>query len=75
MMSNAKPNVVLILTNDQGCWALRRKQQDSHTELGQAGRGCALKCLLRLARLLFGQGFALTDCVPSQHGIYDWLRG
>ena len=75
----ARPNVVFILTDDQGCWAM----------------GCAgnpeirTPNLDRLARegIRFENFFCtspvcspsrasfLTGRIPSQHGVHDWIAG
>ncbi len=72
------PNVVVILTDDQGCWAL----------------GCAGNSELRTPNLdrLAAEGIRfknffctspvcsparaslLTGRIPSQHGVHDWIR-
>ncbi|MGD0089951.1 MAG: sulfatase-like hydrolase/transferase, partial [Planctomycetota bacterium] len=74
-----RPNIVVILTDDQGCWAL----------------GCAGNPELRTPNLdrlaatgtRFDNFFCaspvcsparaslLTGGIPSQHGIHDWIRG
>lgn len=76
--SNRQPNIIFILSDDQGAWAL-----------GAAGnREIRTPNLDRLARegILFSNMFCvspvcsparaslLTGCIPSQHGIHDWLR-
>ena len=79
MTSSAnQPNIVFILTDDHGCWAL-----------GAAGnREIITPNLDRLARTgaRFDQFFCaspvcsparasiLTGRIPSQHGVHDWLR-
>ena len=75
----ARPNIVFILTDDQGCWAM-----------GCAGNGeIRTPNLDRLAatgmRLdhLFcaspvcspARASILTGRIPSQHGVHDWIRG
>ncbi|MBE0698821.1 MAG: sulfatase-like hydrolase/transferase, partial [Anaerolineaceae bacterium] len=72
------PNIIFILTDDQGCWAL-----------GAAGNSEIFTPNLdRLARegIRFASMFCtspvcsparaslLTGRIPSQHGIHDWLR-
>ncbi len=74
-----RPNVVVVLTDDQGCWAM-----------GCAGNSeIRTPNLDRLARtgLRFDSFFCaspvcsparaslLTGRIPSQHGVHDWIRG
>jgi len=76
---NSKPNIVFILTDDQGAWAM----------------GCAGNPEIRTPNLdriaATGMRFAnffctspvcsparasiLTGRIPSQHGVHDWIRG
>ena len=73
-----RPNIVLLLSDDQGFWAM-----------GCAGNSDILTPNIdRLARegMRFENFFCaspvcsparaslLTGCIPSQHGIHDWLR-
>ena len=73
-----RPNIVLLLSDDQGFWAM-----------GCAGNSEILTPNIdRLARegMRFDNFFCaspvcsparaslLTGCIPSQHGIHDWLR-
>ena len=73
-----RPNIVLLLSDDQGFWAM-----------GCAGNSEILTPNIdRLARegMRFENFFCaspvcsparaslLTGCIPSQHGIHDWLR-
>lgn len=77
-MKHQQPNILFILTDDQGAWAL-----------GAAGNGEVLTPNLdRLAKdgVLFSNFFCaspvcsparasiLTGRIPSQHGIHDWIR-
>ena len=75
----SRPNVVVILTDDQGCWAM----------------GCAGNAEIRTPNLdrLAASGMRfenffctspvcsparaslLTGRIPSQHGVHDWLSG
>ena len=76
-MSNQRPNIVFILADDMGCWAM----------------GCAGNPEIRTPNLdrLAGQGTRfdnffcaspvcsparasiLTGRIPSQHGVHDWI--
>ena len=73
-----RPNVIVVLTDDQGCWAM-----------GCAGNGeLRTPNLDRLAAtgMRFENYFCvspvcsparaslLTGRIPSQHGVHDWLR-
>lgn len=75
----ARPNVVVVLTDDQGFWAM-----------GCAGNSeIRTPTLDRLARtgIRFANFFCaspvssparatlLTGRIPSQHGVHDWIRG
>ena len=77
-MSDKRPNVLVILTDDQGCWAM----------------GCAGNSEIRTPNLdrLAASGIRfenmfctspvcsparaslLTGRIPSQHGVQDWIR-
>ncbi|MEG2833729.1 MAG: sulfatase-like hydrolase/transferase [Ruthenibacterium sp.] len=72
------PNIVFILSDDQGAWALgcagNKELQTPHLDkLAQQGMRfenffCASPvCSPARASLL-------TGCIPSQHGVHDWLR-
>jgi arylsulfatase A-like enzyme len=73
-----RPNVVFILTDDQGCWAMGCAGNDEirtpHLDrLAQTGVRfehffCASPvCSPARASLLTGR-------IPSQHGVHDWIR-
>jgi choline-sulfatase len=72
------PNVVVILTDDQGCWAmgcagngeLRTPNLDRLAAAGMRFENlfCASPvCSPARASLLTGR-------IPSQHGVHDWIR-
>jgi len=72
-------NLLVILTDDQGCWALRCAGNDEiHTPhldaLAERGVRCenffctSPVCSAARASLLTGR-------MPSQHGVHDWIRG
>lgn len=78
-MPNARPNIVVILTDDQGPWAMRCAGNEDiitpHLDrLAAEGTRfdqmyCASPvCSPARASLLTGQ-------IPSQHGVHDWLSG
>ncbi len=73
-----RPNVVVVVTDDQGCWALGSAGNDEiHTpnldRLAAMGMRfenffCASPvCSPARASLLTGR-------IPSQHGVHDWIR-
>ena len=73
-----RTNVVLVLTDDQGCWALgcagNQEIRTPHLDrLAATGIRCrnffcaSPVCSPARASLLTGR-------IPSQHGIHDWLR-
>ncbi len=75
--SRKRPNILLILSDDQGAWAMRcagnREIETPHLDrLAQTGLRfdnffCASPvCSPARATLLTGR-------IPSQHGIHDWL--
>jgi arylsulfatase A-like enzyme len=77
-MPNAKPNVLMILTDDQGPWAMgcagnseiRTPSLDALANSGIRFESffCASPvCSAARASLLTGR-------MPSQHGVLDWLR-
>lgn len=74
----AKPNIVMVLTDDQGFWALgsagNPEIQTPHIDtLAKEGMRfdnffCASPvCSPARASLL-------TGCIPSYHGVHDWIR-
>ena len=73
-----KPNAIVILTDDQGCWAMgcagnteiRTPNLDRLAETGTRFENffCVSPvCSPARASLLTGR-------IPSQHGVHDWLR-
>jgi choline-sulfatase len=75
---NTRPNIILILTDDQGCWALgaagnREIITPNLDRLAQTGLYCdhffcaSPVCSPARASLLTGR-------IPSQHGVHDWIR-
>ncbi len=77
--SAARPNVLFVLTDDQGAWAM-----------GCAGNGdirTPAIDALAASGMRFDNFFCtspvcsparaslLTGMIPSQHGVHDWLRG
>ena len=75
----SRPNIALILTDDQGCWAMGCAGNDeirtpNLDRLAATGTRfdhffCASPvCSAARASLL-------TGGIPSQHGVHDWIRG
>ena len=75
---NQRPNLLFILTDDQGAWAMRcAGNTDIHTpNLDRLAAGgtrfenffCASPvCSPARASILTGR-------IPSQHGVHDWIR-
>jgi len=78
-MSENRPNVIVVLTDDQGCWAMgcagnaeiRTPNLDRLAATGVRFENffCASPvCSPARASLMTGR-------IPSQHGVHDWLRG
>jgi len=74
----ARPNVVVILTDDQGCWAMGcagnpEIRTPSLDRLAATGMRCdhffcsSPVCSPARCSLLTGR-------IPSQHGVHDWIR-
>ena len=73
-----RPNVLLVLTDDQGYWAMgcagnpeiRTPNLDRLAETGMRFENCfcvSPVCSPARASLLTGR-------IPSQHGVHDWIR-
>lgn len=73
-----KPNIILLLTDDQGFWSLgcygNREIRTPHIdELAQKGiRFENFFCASPVCSP--ARASILTGCIPSQHGIHDWIR-
>jgi choline-sulfatase len=74
----SRPNIIVILSDDQGCWALgsagnAELRTPNLDRLAQSGMRfenmfCASPvCSPARASLLTGR-------IPSQHGVHDWIR-
>src|SRR6266542_3642099 len=77
--SGTRPNVVVIMTDDQGPWALgsagnaeiRTPNLDRLAASGtRFSRFHCASPVCSPARASF-----LTGCIPSSHGVHDWLKG
>lgn len=73
------PNLLVILTDDQGCWALGAAGNDEiHTPHldALAARGVRLENFFCTSPVCSpARASLLTGRVPSQHGVHDWIRG
>lgn len=73
-----RPNLLFILTDDQGAWAMRcAGNTDIHTpnldRLADEGtRFENFFCASPVCSPV--RASILTGCIPSQHGVHDWIR-
>jgi len=73
-----RPNVVFILSDDQGCWALgcagnREIRTPNLDRL--AANGLRFENLFCVSPVCSpARASILTGRIPSQHGVHDWLR-
>ncbi len=73
-----RPNVIMILTDDQGCWAMGCAGNDEIRTpnldlLAQSGiRFENFFCVSPVCSP--ARASLLTGRIPSQHGVHDWLR-
>ena len=75
----ARPNIVFILTDDQGCWALGCA---GNTEIrtpnvdALAAHGVRCDNFFCVSPVCSpARASLLTGRIPSQHGVHDWIRG
>jgi choline-sulfatase len=77
-VSEGRPNILFILTDDQGAWALgaagNREVMTPHLDrLAQNGLYCPnFFCASPVCSP--ARASILTGMTPSQHGIHDWIR-
>lgn len=75
---NQRPNLLFILTDDQGAWALRcAGNTDIHTpNLDRlAARGVRFENFFCASPVCSpARASILTGRIPSQHGVHDWIR-
>ncbi len=77
-MSEQRPNVIFILTDDQGAWALGASgNQEVITpnldRLAREGLYCPnFFCASPVCSP--ARASILTGMAPSQHGVHDWIR-
>lgn len=74
-----QPNVVFILTDDQGYWALgcngNREIHTPHID-ALAAQGVRMENFFCTSPVCSpARASLLTGRIPSQHGILDWVRG
>jgi len=78
-MARDRPNVVFVLTDDQGVWAagcygnpeIRTPNIDRLAQTGMLFRNHFVATpVCSPSRATF-----LTGLIPSQHGVHDWIRG
>ncbi len=72
------PNILFILTDDQGAWALgaagNREIRTPHLDR-LAADGLRLEnCLCASPVCSPARATLLTGRIPSQHGVHDWIR-
>ena len=76
---SSKPNIVLILTDDQGPWAMgcagnHEIQTPNIDALAASGmRFSSFFCTSPVCSP--ARASLMTGRIPSQHGIHDWLKG
>lgn len=73
-----RPNVILILTDDQGCWAMGcAGNQEIHTpNLDRlASTGMRFENFFCTSPVCSpARASLLTGRIPSQHGVHDWIK-
>ena len=73
-----RPNIVFLISDDQGCWSLgcsgnREIRTPNIDRLAAQGmRFDSFFCASPVCSP--ARASLLTGCIPSQHGIHDWLR-
>ncbi len=78
MSAPRRPNVIVILTDDQGCWALgcagnRELRTPNLDRL--AGEGIRFESFFCTSPVCSpARASLLTGRIPSQHGVHDWIR-
>ena len=76
--SSTRPNVILILTDDQGCWAMGCA---GNTEMKTPSLDRIAASGMRFENFFCAspvcspaRASIITGRIPSQHGVHDWLR-
>lgn len=74
-----RPNILFVLTDDQGAWALGSAgNREIHTPVldGLARRGMRFDNFFCASPVCSpARASILTGRIPSQHGVHDWLAG
>ncbi|PRB41684.1 sulfatase [Arthrobacter sp. MYb23] len=78
-MSNEKPNIIFILSDDQGAWALgcagNTEIQTPHLD-ALAARGTRLENFFCVSPVCSpARASLMTGDIPSRHGVHDYLAG
>ncbi len=77
--NNIKPNVILILTDDQGYWSLGctgNKEIRTPNIDKLAAEGVRFDNFFCTSPVCSpARASILTGRIPSQHGVHDWIRG
>ncbi|MDL2228958.1 sulfatase-like hydrolase/transferase [Treponema sp. OttesenSCG-928-L16] len=73
-----KPNIIFILTDDQGCWSLgclgNKEIRTPHIDK-LAKEGALLSNFFCVSPVCSpARASLLTGRIPSQHGVHDWIR-
>lgn len=75
---NNKPNILFILTDDQGAWAMRCA---GNTDIYTPNLDRLAKSGIRFENFFCAspvcspaRASILTGKIPSQHGVHDWIR-
>ncbi|MFJ5956782.1 sulfatase-like hydrolase/transferase [Paenarthrobacter sp. NPDC092416] len=78
-MTNKKPNILFILSDDQGAWALGcTGNQEIHTPNldALAARGTRLENFFCVSPVCSpARASLMTGNIPSRHGVHDYLWG
>ena len=73
-----RPNLLFILTDDQGAWAMHcAGNTDLHTpNLDRlAAQGTRFENFFCASPVCSpARASILTGCIPSRHGVHDWIR-
>ena len=74
----ARPNIIFILSDDQGAWALGSAGNDDiRTPVldGLAGQGIRFENFFCVSPVCSpARASLLTGDIPSRHGVHDWIR-
>lgn len=78
-MDQKKPNILFILTDDQGAWAMGcagNTDIDTPNLDRLAARGCRFENFFCASPVCSpARASLLTGRIPSSHGVQDWIRG